>query len=148
MIYTNMIHALLALSLLAQISSTAPQLSPEAMQHLQAGADAERRQDFATAIAECRKVTDLEPANPTGHVRLGNAYLENRQYGEAIPPLKKALEQNPDLPLAHQLLGYALLAQGYASDAIPHLQKVGEAGALGIAQIKTVESKNTTTTPQ
>jgi tetratricopeptide (TPR) repeat protein len=148
MIYTNMIHALLALSLLAQISSTAPQLSPEAMQHLQAGADAERRQDFPTAIAEFRKVTDLEPANPTGHVRLGNAYMENRQYGEAIPPLKKALEQNPDLPLAHQLLGYALLAQGYASDAIPHLQKVGEAGALGIAQIQTGQASDAVTNLQ
>lgn len=67
---------------------------------------------------------------------LGNAYLENRQYGEAILALKKALELNPNLPIAEQLLGYALLAQGYAAEAIPHLKKVGEAGALGIAQIQ------------
>src|ERR1700730_7450201 len=123
-----MIHSLLALFLLAQISSAAPVLSPQSMQHLQAGTDAERRQDFETAIAEFRKVTELEPAAPTGFVRLGNAYMENRQYGEAVPALKKALKQNPNLPIAHQLLGYALLTQGYATEAIPHLEKVGEVG--------------------
>jgi hypothetical protein len=79
MIPTNMIHAILALFLLAHTSSAAPQLSPEAMQHLQAGADTERRQDFETAIAEFRKVTELELAAPAGFVGLGNAYMENRQ---------------------------------------------------------------------
>lgn len=137
-----MIQALLALFLLAQMSSAAPEPSPQAEQHLQAGTDAERQRDFETAIAEFRKVTELEPATPTGFVRLGNAYMENHQYGEAVPALKKALEQNPNLPIAHQLLGYALLAQGYAAEAIPHLEKVGEVGALGIAQIQTGQASD------
>jgi len=141
-IYTKMIQALLALFLLAQTSTTAPGLSPQATQHLQAGVDAERQRDFETAIAEFRKVTELEPAAPTGFVRLGNAYMENHQYGEAVPPLKTALEQDPILPIAHQLLGYALLAQGYAAEAIPHLEKVGEVGALGIAQIQTGQASD------
>jgi tetratricopeptide (TPR) repeat protein len=140
-IHTNMIRALLALSLLAPMSS-AQVLSLQATQHLQAGADAERQRDFETAIAEFRKVTELEPAAPTGFVRMGNAYMENHQYGKAIPALKKALEQNPDLPIAHQLLGYALLTQGYTAEAIPHLEKVGEAGALGIAQIQTGQASD------
>jgi tetratricopeptide (TPR) repeat protein len=123
--------------LLAQASPGAPDLSPHAMQHLQAAAEAERRQNFETAIAEFRKVTELEPADPAGFVRLGNAYMENRQYGEAVPALKKALELNPSLRKADQLLGYALLAQGYAAEAIPHLERVEEVGALGIAQIQT-----------
>jgi tetratricopeptide (TPR) repeat protein len=123
--------------LLAQASPGPPDLSPHAMQHLQAAAEAERRQNFETAIAEFRKVTELEPADPTGFVRLGNAYMENRQYGEAVPALKKALELNPSLRKADQLLGYALLTQGYAAEAIPHLEKVEEVGALGIAQIQT-----------
>jgi hypothetical protein len=55
MIYTNMIHAVLALFLLAQISSGGSGLSPQAVQFLQAGADAEGRQDFETAIAEFAK---------------------------------------------------------------------------------------------
>jgi tetratricopeptide (TPR) repeat protein len=137
MIYTNMIHSLLALFLLAQIRTTAPGPSPEARQHLQAGVDAERRQDFETAIAEFRKATELDPADPAGFIGLGNAYMENRNYGEATAALKIALKRNPSLPKADQLLGYALLAQGYAAEAIPHLEKVGEVGALGIAQIQT-----------
>jgi tetratricopeptide (TPR) repeat protein len=132
-----MIHALMALFLLTQVSFAAAVLSPQAIEHLQAGANAEKQRDFATAISEFRKVTELEPLAATGFVRLGNAYMENHQYGEAIPPLKQALQQAPDLPMAHQLLGYALLAQGYAAEAIPHLEKVHEVGALGIAQIQT-----------
>ena len=132
-----MIHALLALVLLTQTNSSTLQLSPLAMQHLQAGAEAEKRRDFETAVSEFQKVTELEPTAAVGFVRLGNAYMESHQYREAIPLLKKALEQNPDLPVAHQLLGYALLAQGYAAEAIPHLEKIHEVGALGIAQIQT-----------
>jgi tetratricopeptide (TPR) repeat protein len=137
-----MIHALLVLVLLAQMSSTAPVLSPQAMQHLQAGVDAEKQGDLGGAIAEFRKVTELEPKAATEFVRLGNAYMENRQYGEAVPALKRALEQDPELRVAHQLLGYALLTQGYAAEAIPHLEKVGEAAALGIAQIQTAQASD------
>jgi tetratricopeptide (TPR) repeat protein len=132
-----MMHALLALFLFAQTSSAVPTLSPQAMEHMQAGADAEKQRDFATAIPEFRKVTELAPTDPAGFVRLGNAYMENHQYGEAIAPLKKALEQNPDMPIADQLLGYALLAQGYDTEAIPYLEKVHELRALGIAEIQT-----------
>lgn len=132
-----MIGTLLVLLLLAQEGAAAPALSPEAMQHLQAGSDAEKQRDFKTAISEFRRLTELEPTAAIGFVRLGNAYMEGHRYSEAIPHLKKALEQDPDLPIAHQLLGYALLAQGYAAEAIPHLDRVHEVGALGIAQIQT-----------
>jgi tetratricopeptide (TPR) repeat protein len=132
-----MIHMLLALFLLAQMNTATPALSDQAIEHMQAGADAERQRDFESAIAQFRQVTELEPKAVIGFVRLGNAYMENRQYGEAIPVLKKALEQDPESPAAHKLLGYALLAQGYAAEAIPHLETVGEVGALGIAQMQT-----------
>ncbi len=113
--------------------------SPEALQHLRAGAEAEKQQHFDVAIAEFKKVTELDPALPDGFVNLGQAYMENRDYGAAIPPLKHALELAPDLSAAHRLLGYALLAQGYAAEAIPHLAKIQEQTALGIAQIGTGE---------
>jgi tetratricopeptide (TPR) repeat protein len=132
-----MTNAVFALFLLAQTGAAAPELSPQAMQHLQAGAAAEMRHDFRTAISEFREVTHLDPTATAGFVKLGNAYMESSQYGEAIPVLKKALLQNPDLPVANQLLGYALLSQGYAAEAIPHLDKVHELGALGIAQMQT-----------
>jgi tetratricopeptide (TPR) repeat protein len=108
--------------------------SPEVLRHLQAGTDADRQRRFDVAIAEFKKVTELEPTLPDGFVNLGQAYMENQDYGAAITPLKRAVELAPDLAAAHQLLGYALLAQGYNAEAIPHLEKAQEQTALGIAQ--------------
>jgi tetratricopeptide (TPR) repeat protein len=112
-------------------------VSPEAMQHLQAGADAEKQRHFDVAIAEFKKATELAPTLAEGFVNLGQAYMEHQDYAAAIAPLKHALELSPGLAAAHQLLGYALLAQGYNAEAIPHLEKVHEQTALGIAQIGT-----------
>jgi len=112
-------------------------VSPEALQHLQAGAEADKQRHFDVAIEEYKKVTELAPKLPDGFVNLGQAYMENRDYGAAIAPLKRAVELAPDLAGAHQLLGYALLAQGYPAEAIPHLEKINEQTALGIAQIGT-----------
>jgi len=109
---------------------------PEAAQHMQAGIAADKQRQFDVAIAEFRKVTELDPAYAEGFVGLGQVYLEKRDYGAAVVPLKRALELDPDLAPAHQLLGYALLAQGYAAEAIPHLERVQEKAALGIAQIQ------------
>jgi tetratricopeptide (TPR) repeat protein len=111
--------------------------SPEALQHMQAGVEADRQRHFDVAIAEFKKVTELEPNLPDGFLNLGQAYMESRDYGAAITPLKRAVQLAPDLAAAHQLLGYALLAQGYNAEAIPHLEKVQEQTALGIAQIGT-----------
>jgi tetratricopeptide (TPR) repeat protein len=130
-----LIHTLIALVLALQISS------PDALQHLQAGMDAEKKRQFSAAIAEFRKVTELEPKSAEGFVRLGQAYLENIEYAEAIAPLQQALALSPDLLPAHQLLGYALLAQGYASRAIPHLEKASDKAALGIAQLEAGDLK-------
>jgi len=112
-------------------------LSPEALQHLQAGTEAEKQRKFEVAITEFKKVTELAPKLSDGFVNLGQAYMESRNYGAAIAPLKRALELAPDSQAAHQLLGYALLSQGYDAEAIPHLEKVQEQTALGIAQIGT-----------
>lgn len=112
-------------------------VSPEVLQHLQAGAEADKQRHFDVAIEEYKKVTELAPKLPDGFVNLGQAYMENRDYGAAIAPLKHAVELAPDLAGAHQLLGYALLAQGYPAEAIPHLEKINEQTALGIAQIGT-----------
>jgi tetratricopeptide (TPR) repeat protein len=110
-------------------------LSPEALQHLQAGTEADKQRHFDVAIAEFKKVTELAPALPDGFLNLGQAYMENQNYGAAIPPLRRAVELAPELAAAHQLLGYSLLAQGYNAEAIPHLEKIQEQTALGIAQI-------------
>ena len=126
-----MIRTTLALLLLWQAGS------PEALQHFQAGTEADKQRHFDVAIAEFRKASELDPSFVSSFVNLGQTYMETRDYGAAIAPLKRALELSPDLVAAHQLLGYALLAQGYAADAIPHLARVGDASALGIAEIQT-----------
>lgn len=112
-------------------------LSPEAVQHMQAGIAADKQQQFDVAIAEFRKVTELEPTYADGFISLGQAYMEKHDFASAVKPLKRALEVNSDLAPAHQLLGYALIAQGYAAEAIPHLQRVDDKTGLGIAEIQT-----------
>src|SRR5271156_2780227 len=104
---------------------------------MQAGMAADKDRKFDVAIAEFRKVTELDPAFVDGFISLGQAYMESGDYGSAIPPLKHALDLSSDSAPAHQLLGYALLAQGFFSDAIPHLQRSPDKTALGIAQIQT-----------
>lgn len=125
-----MIHTLVFLFFVLQSSSS------EVLQHMQAGAEAEKKGHFATAIVEFQKVTELEPTAATGFARLGQAYLEKGDYGGAIPPLQQALILDPDMAAAHQLLGYALLAQGYPAQAIPHLEKTDDVAALGIAELE------------
>jgi len=112
-------------------------VSPDAAQHMKAGIAADKQRQFDVAIAEFRKVTELEPTYADGFVSLGQTYMEKHDYGSAIAPLKRALEIDANLAPAHQLLGYSLLAQGYAADAIPHLQRVDDKTALGIAEIQT-----------
>jgi tetratricopeptide (TPR) repeat protein len=112
-------------------------LSPDAVQHMQAGIAADKQQQFDVAIAEFRKVTELEPTFTDGFVSLGQAYMEKHDFASAVTSLKSALDVDPGLTPAHQLLGYALLAQGYAAQAIPHLQRVNDKTGLGIAQIQT-----------
>lgn len=126
-----MIHALLLLWLTWQAAS------PQAVEHMQAGIEADKAGKFDVAIAEFKKATELDPALGDGFISLGQAYMESGNYGSAIPPLKHALELNSDSLPAHQLLGYCLLSQGYASEAIPQLQLSPDKTALGIAQIQT-----------
>ena len=111
-------------------------LSPEALPHLEAGRQAEKQAHFSVAIAEFRRVTELEPSFAEGFFDLGQACMEGHDYRAAIPPLKRALELKPNFAPAHRLLGYALLAQGYAEEAIPHLTQVQEQASLGIAQLE------------
>ena len=112
-------------------------LSPEAAQHMQAGIAADKQRQFDVAIAEFRKVTELDPDFADGFISLGQAYMEKRDFASAIAPLKHGLEVEPDSAPAHQLLGYVLLVQGYATEAISHLERVQDKTALGIAQIQT-----------
>lgn len=104
---------------------------------MQAGIAADKERKFDVAIAEFRKVTELDPAFADGFISLGQAYMEKHEFASAMAPLKHAVELDPESPAAHQLLGYDLLVEGYAAEAIPHLQRVQDKTALAIAQIET-----------
>lgn len=112
-------------------------VSPEIVQHVRAGMEAQKAGHLDEAIAEFRKVTELAPDLPAAFVNLGAAYMQRRNYSAAIPPLKHAVEMKPDLVGAQQMLGYALLSEGYAAEAIPHLERADVPDALGIAQLET-----------
>jgi tetratricopeptide (TPR) repeat protein len=111
-------------------------LSPEVVQHVQAGMAAQKQGRLGDAIVEFRKVTELAPNLPAAFVNLGAAYMQDHQYSQAVAPLKRSLELNPDLAGAQQMLGYTLLSSGYAAESIPYLEKTNSQEALGIAQLK------------
>src|SRR5713101_7390587 len=99
-------------ALLVLLSLVSHTLSPEAAQHMQAGITADKQRQFDVAIAEFRKVTELDPDFADGFISLGQAYMEKRDFASAMAPLKHGLEVEPDSAPAHQLLGYVLLVQG------------------------------------
>jgi len=110
--------------------------SSEAVQHLHAGIEADKKGQLDSAVSEFKKATELDPTLASAFLDLGQAYIEQRAYASAVPPLKRALALSPNIEGGHQLLGYALLAQGYAAEAIPHLEKAKADDALGIALLE------------
>lgn len=116
---------------------TLQSVSPEGIQHMQAGVEAHKQGKFDVAIQEFRKATESDPTFPQAFLDLGEVLQETHDYPAAIAALKRALELDPELDEAHLQLGYALLTLGYAEEAIPHLTRVHALEALGIAQIET-----------
>ena len=112
-------------------------LTPEVIEHAQAGAEAQHQGRFDVAIQEFRKVTALQPDSAAGYANLGNAYFQNRDYDAAIPELEHALRLSPNLTGTHQALGVILLVQGNAADALPHLEKTRDPALLGLAYLET-----------
>jgi tetratricopeptide (TPR) repeat protein len=108
----------------------------QAVQHLHAGVEAEKKGQLDLAVSEFQKATELDSTLAGAFLDLGQAYIEQRAYASAVPPLKRALALSPNIEGGHQLLGYALLAQGYAVEAIPHLEKAKVEDALGIALLE------------
>jgi tetratricopeptide (TPR) repeat protein len=115
-----------------------------ALQHLQAGVEADKNGQLDAAITEFQKAVELDPKLAEAFADLGDAYIEKHDYAAALAPLKRAVELSPNLEGAHRLLGYALLAQGYATEAIPHLEKAHADDALGIALLEAGELQKAT----
>ncbi len=99
-------------------------VTPEVIEHAQAGAAAAQQGRLDVAIQEYRKVTELQPNSAADHAHLGDAYFRNGQYTESLAELKTALRLNPNMIDTHQTLGVLLLIQGNPEDALPHLEKM------------------------
>lgn len=112
-------------------------LSPEVIEHSQAGAAAMRQGNLDAAIQEYRTVTELQPDSAPGHANLGGAYFQKGDYGKALPELELALKYNPNLMDTHQILGILLLIQGNPEGALPHLEKMRTPELLGVAYLET-----------
>lgn len=126
-----MILALCFVALLAQ------GLTPEAIEHAQAGAAAMEQGKFTVAIGEFRKLTGLQPDTASGFANLGDAYFRNGNYDLAVPQLEHALKLQPNLLGAQQTLGVSLLLEGNAAEAISYLEKAPDAELLGLAYLET-----------
>ncbi len=126
-----MTPAVLALYLLLQT------VTPEVIEHAQAGEAAAREGRLDVAIQEFRKVIELQPNSAVYHAHLGDAYFKKGQYDEAETELKTALRLNPAMLDTHQSLGVILLIQGDAEGALPHLEKMRSPELLGLAYLET-----------
>ena len=126
-----MTATLFTLLLLAQAPTA------EVIEHTQAGVEAQKQGHLDQAIAEFRKVVELQPTGASGFASLGGAYFQQGNYALAIPALEKALQLSPELLGAHQMLGVALLVRGDAARALPHLEKTHMPDSLGLAYLET-----------
>ncbi|HXM40642.1 MAG TPA: tetratricopeptide repeat protein [Bryobacteraceae bacterium] len=112
-------------------------LTPEVIEHAQAGVAAAQQGRLGVAIQEFRKVAELQPNSPVAHARLGDAYFQNADYAAAIPELEAALRLDPNLNDTHQTLGVILLLQGNPEGALAHLEKLRTPELLGLAYLET-----------
>jgi tetratricopeptide (TPR) repeat protein len=126
-----MIVALSIYVLLAQA------MTPEAIEHTQAGMEAQKQGHFDQAIEEFKKVIAASPEMPSAYANLGIAYFKMGNYEQAIPALEQSLKLNPKLLGVHQALGVALLIRGDAAGALPHLETAREPTLLGMAYLET-----------
>jgi Fe-S cluster biosynthesis and repair protein YggX len=69
-------------------------------------------------IAQFRKVTEQNPADPLGYFSLGRAQLEANANDDAVLSLQRAIALDAKLSRAHQLLARAQLALGRKDEAI------------------------------
>ena len=71
--------------------------NPDVIQHSQAGAEAQKQGNIDAAIAEFRKVTELDPNLASGFASLGGAYFKKGDYDSAIKALQRAIQLGPNL---------------------------------------------------
>lgn len=134
------LSALLVLSVLAPVAhaadteTTAP-ADAENADYL-AGKLAVSRKDWATAVANFRKVVAAEPNNADGHNMLGFSLRWMGRMDEAFAAYDRALAINPQHRGALEYSGIAYLKAGKPAEAQARLARLEKVGAKSSEEYK------------
>ncbi|MGH9587409.1 MAG: tetratricopeptide repeat protein [Acidobacteriaceae bacterium] len=101
----------------------AQQLTPEAASHARLAQDAERRNDFHTAVHEYRLLARMLPNSAEIESNLGVALYFDHDLRPAIAALHKAIAIDPGLMAPHLFSGLAWYQLSNPDSAVPELEK-------------------------
>lgn len=91
-----------------------------------ATAELKKNSRSETALAEFRKIIEIDPEFYRAYNNLGVALAGRGQVDEAIAHYQKALDIKPDFAEVHSNLGAALASRGQVDEAIVHFQEALE----------------------
>ena len=111
--------ALLAVSALAQ---RAQQLSPQAIEHIEAGLKARQENRVDDEVREFEIVAGIAPNVAEAHMNLGLALRKQGKLERATQAFETAIRIKPNLVTARALLGLDLLTAGRFRDAMTHFE--------------------------
>lgn len=92
---------------------------------------------FDDALAEVKRINDLDPDPGRANFGLGFILYWARRHNEAIEHYRKPIEANPQAPISHFYLGFAYAQKSLFKEAIEQFEKVaadrnaGAVAALG-----------------
>jgi serine/threonine-protein kinase len=86
------------------------------------------KRDYGRAIAECRKILDIDPAQAGAHQFLGRVYAQQGLYAEALRELELARSRVNNAEVL-SLIGYTYAISGQASQATAVLSQLRELSA-------------------
>ena len=98
-------------------------ISSEAQHHYDEAERLYKKEKFEDAIAEYKKVLELEPEFAQAYLYLGDCYYRMAQYENALPYLKKAIKVDPKNPQAWAFLGDAYCCLQDAESAYKSFKK-------------------------
>lgn len=121
---------LAAFCLLANIASFAQaqqMTQAQAAAHQRAAKEAEKRNDFKTAVAEYERLVRWFPDNAELLSNFGVALYFNRQTEEALPVFRKAISVKPELVAPHLFTGLAWYQLSNPDAAVSALEQAVKA---------------------
>ncbi|MGB7189140.1 MAG: tetratricopeptide repeat protein [Acidobacteriaceae bacterium] len=101
----------------------AQQLTPEMASHARLAQDAERRNDFPTAVHEYRLLAQMLPDSAEIQSNLGVALYFDHELRPAVAAFHKAIAIDPGLMAPHLFSGLAWYQLSNPDSAVPELEK-------------------------